>query len=166
MKWLPFVAAVGLTMATSSAFAVRDKGTPFGDKELNITAYIELLRSDIQAERVAVIGQIMQLNEADSAKFWPIYREYQTELTALNDIKIGVVREYVENYDKVTDKAADRSANTIFDFESKRLALKKKYYERMKNALSAKTALQFFQVENQILMLLDLQLSSSLPAVR
>jgi hypothetical protein len=166
LNWLPFVMAIGLAMTTSPAIVAQDKGVPFGDKELNTAAYVELLRSDIQKRQVAVIGEVMQLNDADSAKFWPIYRQYQSELQALNDTKIAVVRDYVKNYDNLTDQMADHDANTIFDFESKRVALKKKYYERMKNALSAKTAARFFQVENQILMLIDLQLASSLPAIR
>jgi len=166
VQWLLVIAATGLLVFGSTALRAQDKDPQFGDKELNVTAYIELLRSDIQAERVQVITQVMQFSEEDAAKFWPIYREYQTELQSLNDTKIGVVRDYVKNYDNITNEQADRSANIIFEFEANRVALKKKYYERMKNALSAKTAVRFFQVENQMLMLLDLQLSSSLPAVR
>jgi hypothetical protein len=166
VKWSIVVAAAGLSILASPHSGAQDKGTQFGDKELNMTAYIELLRSDIQAQRVAVITQIMRFNEEDATKFWPIYREYQSELLTLNDSKIKVIRDYVENYEHITDQNADEGANTIFDYEAKRVALKKKYYERMKKALSPKTAVRFFQVENQILMLLDLQLSSSLPAIK
>jgi hypothetical protein len=143
-----------------------DKGTPFDNKQANLTAYIELLRSDIQKQRVAVISQVMQLNDQESAKFWPIYREYQTELQRLNDTRLAAIRAYVENYDNMTDSKADQVADTIFDFEAKRVALEKKYYKRMKEELSATTAARFFQVENQILRLLDLQVASSLPAVK
>lgn len=53
-----------------------------------------------------------------------------------------------------------------FGLESKRIDLKKRYYTKIELALSARTAARFFQVENQILMLLDLQMASMLPVVK
>jgi len=166
MRWPNTIAAVGLSVLAALPCWAQKEGVPFGNRELNFTAYVELLRSDIQASRVAVITEVMQFDDEDARKFWPIYREYQTELVALNDVKIGVIRDYAEHYENFTDANADHAANSILDFEAKRVALKKKYYDRMKNALSAKTAARFFQVENQILMLLDLQVSSMLPAMK
>jgi hypothetical protein len=165
MRWLTIVAA-GLSLFAALPCMAQKEGVPFDSKEMNLTAYIELLRTDIQAHRIAVITEVMQFNDEDARKFWPIYREYQTELAALNDIKVGVIRDYVEHYDNFTEEKADQAANSILDFEAKRVALKKKYYDRLKNELSAKTAARFFQVENQILMLLDLQVSSMLPAMK
>jgi hypothetical protein len=87
-------------------------------------------------------------------------------LMALNDVKLGVIRDYAKNYDNFNDQKADAAANSILDFEAKRVVLKKKYYGLMKGALSAKRAAQYFQVENQIQMLLDLQVSAMLPAIK
>jgi hypothetical protein len=39
-------------------------------------------------------------------------------------------------------------------------------YERVKSALSAKTAARFLQVEHQLLLIIDLQIASSLPIVK
>ena len=45
-------------------------------KTLNLTAYAELLRSDVGAQKVAIITEVMQFTEAEDAVFWPIYREF------------------------------------------------------------------------------------------
>jgi hypothetical protein len=166
MTWVSTIAMGGLSLLAVLPCRAQKEGVPFGDREMNLTAYIELLRSDIQAQRVTVITEVMQFDEENARKFWPIYRQYQTELTALNDVKVGVIRDYAEHYENFTDANADRAANSMLEFEAKRVALKKKYYERLKNALSAKTAARYFQVENQIQMLLDLQVSSMLPAMK
>jgi len=50
--------------------------------------------------------------------------------------------------------------------ESERVALKKKYYAKMKTALSAGTAATFFEVENQLQDIVDLQTSSALPVTQ
>ena len=39
-------------------------------------AYVELLRADLKAEKVAVITEAMNFSEEESLAFWPIYREY------------------------------------------------------------------------------------------
>jgi hypothetical protein len=166
MKLLVTMMAAALSFIAAPLAHSQDDGTKFGDKELNLSAYVELLRADIQADKVAIVTQVMDLTDDEATKFWPLYRQYQTELMALNDIKLGVIRDYAKNYDSFTDEKADAAANAILDFEAKRVALKKKYYELIKGALSAKRSVQFFQVENQIQMLLDLQVSAMLPAIK
>jgi hypothetical protein len=132
-------------------------------RETNIHAYVELLRSDLRSQKVAIITDIMQFSEDEDAKFWPVYREYETELSAVNDDRIALIKEYAEAYGHITDAIADRLAHGALDLEARRNAVKAKYYEKFKTALSAKTAARFLQVENQILLILDLQIAASLP---
>jgi len=60
---------------------------------------------------------------------------------------------------------ADRLARTALDLEARRQAVKAKYYERIRTALKPRTALRFLQVEHQLLLLMDLQVSAALPIV-
>ena len=53
-----------------------------------------------------------------------------------------------------------------FDLESGRAAAKRKCYERVKAALSPRTAMRFLQVEHQLQLLIDLQIAASLPVAR
>ena len=55
-------------------------GTPT-NQDLNIRAYIELLRSDVNKEKTQVMGEVMALDADQSAKFWPVYRDYQMRPT-------------------------------------------------------------------------------------
>lgn len=50
--------------------------------------------------------------------------------------------------------------------EDQRIAHNKKYYELMRKALPALLAVRFFQVENQIQLIVDLQIASNLPIVK
>jgi hypothetical protein len=135
-------------------------------RDANLRAYVELLRSDLRAQKVGIITEMMQFTEAEDAKFWPIYREYEAELQKINDDRLGVIKDYARNYETLTDATADRLAKAALSLEDRRQAVKATYYERIKTALSPKTALRFFQVENQLLLLLDLQIASSLPVAR
>ena len=135
-------------------------------RDTNIRAYAELLRSDVRSQKVAILAEMMEFTDQEDAKFWPIYREYDVELSKISDDRITLIQEYAKNYEKMTDPVADRLAKGALDLEARRHALKLKYYDRLKAALSAKTAARFLQVENQLLMLLDLQISAALPIVQ
>jgi hypothetical protein len=132
-------------------------------KALNLSAYVELLRSDIRSTKVAIITEVMGFSETEDAAFWPIYREYDVEMAKLSDERVELIKSYAQNYDNLSDQVADKLATGALDLESRRNAVKSKYYERVKKALSPKTAMRFLQVEQQLLLLIDLQIVSSLP---
>jgi hypothetical protein len=134
-------------------------------QETNIRAYVELLRVDVRAKKTAIFTEIMQFNDQQAAKFWPIYSEYDIELQKLNDRKLAGIQEYAKNYGNMTDQKADELAMLALELENKRNDLKKQYYEKVREQLGGIVAARFLQVENQLLMVIDLQIAASLPIV-
>jgi hypothetical protein len=53
----------------------------------------------------------------------------------------------------------------VLALESQRNDLKRTYYEKVRTQLGGIVAARFLQVENQLLMVIDLQIASSLPVV-
>ena len=144
------------------ATAPRDQGT----RTLNLSAYAELLRSDVRAQKVAILTEVMDFTEAEDAAFWPIYREYDLEMARLGDERAALIAEYARNYATLTDALAGTLAERALQLESRRQALKTKCYERVKAVMPARKALRFLQVEHQLLLLIDLQISAALPVVQ
>jgi hypothetical protein len=131
----------------------------------NIEEYIKLLRENVGQEKDELLGAVMQLNADQAAKFWPIYEEYAAELAKLNDLKIANTKAYAREYRELTDERADQLIKEAFDFQKQQTELLARYYERVKEALGAETAARFVQIENQLLLLHDIQIDSSLPIV-
>ena len=132
----------------------------------NLAEYAELLRSDVRAQKVAIITEVMDFTDEESAAFWPIYRDYDLEMSKLGDERVALIADYARNYDSLTDDMADKLATRAMDLETRRNAAKAKAYDRVKKALSPKRALQFLQVEQQLLQIIDLQISASLPIAK
>ena len=163
---LEIAAMLVLSLTIGANAQTTDSTTSSEDtRELNLRAYVELLRSDLRSQTVAIITGMMQLTEEEDAKFWPIYREFETALAKINDDRIALIKEYAVNYETLTDATADRLAQSALELEARRHTVKVNYYQRFKTALSPKTAARFLQVENQILLLLDLQIAAALPIV-
>jgi hypothetical protein len=131
----------------------------------NIEEYIELMRVNVRQEKAQLLGAVMRLNAEQARKFWPIYSEYNSELTKLNDLRLANIKTYAREYSQLTDEKAGQLINEAFDQQKQRTELLARYYERVKEALGAVTAARFVQVENQLLLIIDTQIASSLPIV-
>lgn len=138
---------------------------PPSSQDLNIRAYIELLRSDVKKAKSDIMGQMMQLDEGQAAKFDPIYKEFEGELSKTGDEILALVKKYAGNYGNMTGPVADQLATRLLAIDQQRLDLKKKYYAKIKGALSSIIAARFLQVENQLEKLIDLQIASELPVI-
>jgi hypothetical protein len=159
--------AVCATALVFAAGAARAQQAPSAEQnqEANIREYIDLLRKDVKKEKVAIITEIMDLEPSDAAKFWPLYNDYDKQLTKLADERIAFLRMYGDNLGTLTDAKATQIVNGLIGVQEKRNALLKATFGRMSGALGAKTAARWVQVEHQILLVLDLQISASLPVV-
>jgi hypothetical protein len=160
---VPVARAQESTEPTQTAVEADTSST--SDAQKNIQEYIELMRSDVKQRKAETLATVMQLSAADAAKFWPIYAEYDAELTKLNDQRVANIQEYARAYDQMTNEKADEIIQKALAYRKQRPELVAKYYERVKQALGATTAARFFQIEDQLLSIIDLQLDSSLPIV-
>jgi hypothetical protein len=155
------LAAGGMT-----GHAQAPQATEKDTRTLNLSAYAELLRADVRLQKVAIITEVMGFTEAEDKAFWPIYREYDAEMAKLGDERVALIAEYANNYAALTDQVAEQLAAKAIDLSRRRDAALAKCYERVKAASSAKTALRFLQVENQLVLLIDLQIAAALPIAK
>jgi Na+/phosphate symporter len=134
-------------------------------QQQNLQEYIELLRANVRQQKDEIMGAVMALNVDQAAKFWPIYEEYDAELTKLNNLRVANIQDYARNYDQMTDAKADESVQSAFNYRKQRSELLEKYCGRVKESLGSIEAARFLQIEDQLLAIIDLQITSNLPIV-
>jgi len=158
--------AVGLLAAAAVPSLYAQQSREKENQDANTQAYVALLMGDVSTSRTEIITTVMDLTSEEAAVFWPIYKEFDAELSKLGEQKLDVIRDYAEHYGSITDDKANQIVTRLFDLKDKRDALLKKTYGRVRAKMGGITAARFVQVENQILLLMDLQTSSKLPAVQ
>lgn len=156
----PVTFAQGMSQSQST-----EKQAAPDTQEKNIQEYIDLLRTDIRQQKDEVMGAMMALSVDQATKFWPIYSQYDAELTKLNNLMVANVQEYARNYDHMTDAEADELVRKFLDYHRQRSELLAKYYGRVKESLGAIEAARFLQIENQLLSIIDLRIEAALPIV-
>jgi hypothetical protein len=131
----------------------------------NSEQMIELVRTDIQKQRVAIIGDAMQFTADEAAVFWPTYEEYAAERSEIGDQRVALIQDYADHFQTMTDEKAAELGARALELEEARTALKKKYFQKLQTEMSPVTATRFLQVENQLTMVLDLQVASQVPLI-
>lgn len=125
--------------------------------------YLELLRSDVQADKIAIMTEGMMLTAEQGDVFWPMYRDFQLEMSKLGDRRIAGIKLYAENYDAMTDDVASQISKEWFTIQADRLKLLKDTHGKVAKSLGQGVAARFVQLENAVQMLIDVQITTGMP---
>ncbi|MDX2475097.1 MAG: hypothetical protein QNL91_15485 [Candidatus Krumholzibacteria bacterium] len=125
--------------------------------------YLELMRQDMRTEKTALMTVGMDMTSEQGEIFWPIYRNYQNELTKIGDRRIALIKSYAENYETMTGEKADELMKEWFKQQDSRLKLLKSAAKKISKDVDPITAARFVQVENSLNMIIDLQVANELP---
>jgi len=126
----------------------------------------ELIISQIQADKRAVVLSALQLTDTQVAAFTPIYDEYQREMKGVMSRGSDVINKFAANYGSMTDDAAKGIMKDFFKVRNERNALVEKYAKKLGRELPATKVLQWVQVENKLNTLLDAEAASIIPLSR
>ncbi len=107
----------------------------------------------------------MDLTEAEANIFWPIYEDYQKELSSLNEQLAMTIVDYAKEYNAKTltdDKASNLLLQSIAveEAESK---LKRAFLPRLGKALPGRKVARYMQLENKVRALVKFEIAAEVP---
>jgi hypothetical protein len=138
--------------------------TVFAQESLN--SYIEIMRSDLKTQKKVLITEAMKFTDDEGKVFWPMYREYELEMSKVQDNRIAILKDYAQNYETLNDKKTEELVTKSFDFQKDVISLREKYYKKAVKLIGIKRGALWAQVENQINNLVEAQISSQVPLLK
>jgi len=126
---------------------------------------IEMLRTDLRAQRKEITAQNMTLTADEATKFWPIFDQYRHEAIKPNDERWALIKEYAANYNTMTDAQAQDYMKRSTAVDQELLALRMKYVPVFEKVISPKKTALWYQIDRRIDLLINLQLSTQIPMV-
>jgi hypothetical protein len=126
---------------------------------------IQILRSNVQSDKNHIIADTMQFTDAESAAFWPIYRDYAHDQQTLGDQRVQLISDYAKNYDSLNDEKVKDMVQRMNKIDDQNLSLRETYWPKFMKALGAKRAAKFYQVDNRLSLMVDIQLASEIPLI-
>ena len=149
-----------ITLAGLAAFGAT---VPSIAQTTNAKDDVELLISQIQTDKRAIVLRTLDLNDAQVAAFTPIYDAYQAEMKVLLERSGAMLDKFAANYGSMTDDAAREILKEALKLRDDRNATMRKYAKKLERELPAVKVLQWVQIENKLNTLLDVKAASVIP---
>lgn len=167
--WVLFVSvsafAQGQDQATPEQGMEEQVILPDG-QNMSMKTYIELMRTNLRAQKKQILSQSMGLDEAQAKVFWPIYNDYEHDFSKLTDKGVDIVMVYAKNYENMSDETAKDIMDRTLANQAEKIKVRKVYAQKMADAMSAKVAARFLQIDAVVNKMIELQIDSKLPLIK
>ncbi len=128
---------------------------------------MDILRDKLKADKKLLVAENLGLTDAESKVFWPVYEDYQKELTGLNQRLGKTIQSYANEYNArtMTDEKAKSLMTEALSIEDAETALKRTYFEKLTGVIPATKAARYLQMENKIRAVIRFDLAANIPLV-
>lgn len=156
-KWVALAAA--MVAAPTAALAQENMAVEIPPE------FMEALQKDLTTLRMDAMQSTIQLEPGTASAFWGIYEEYLAELQDITAGRAELLKDYALQYETLTDDQVMTLGRRAIGQRMDHDALISRYFERIGNEVGGRAAGQFFQIENQVQMLIDLRLAMDIPII-
>jgi len=123
---------------------------------------LELIQSLYGMEKKEVVDEFVELSPDQEGAFWELYAEYETKRKKIGKKKYGVLWNYVNDYGTIRAEDAERIMDEILPLRIESDKLIQNYYKKVKSKTDAVVAMQFYQIENYLEVLVRTELLEEL----
>lgn len=127
------------------------------------TDELEAARTQIQADRKAIISKLMTMTEQESAAFWPVYNTYREDIRKVDYKLVALAESYFSAPDSLSDKQAQDMLKDWMKLRGDRLNVRKSYVGKFSKTLPMAKVMRFYQIENKMDAVIDYELAASIP---
>jgi len=129
------------------------------------TEELKYLQDLIGIKKKQYVEEHVKIKDADAAKFWAIYDDYELYRSEIGERRVININEYVKNYSSLTNEKADELMKASFSITNDLEKLLEKTYSRMAKDVSPVVAVQFVQVELYIEAMVRKALTDQVPGM-
>jgi hypothetical protein len=129
---------------------------------------MQLLREKVKADKKLLVATNMELTESEAKGFWPVYEDYQKDLTAINQRIVKLIESYAADYraKTLTDEKAKKLIDELVAIEQAEAGLKTSSVPKLRKVLPEKKVARYLQIENKIRAVVKYELADKVPLVQ
>ena len=128
---------------------------------------MQILRDKVKADKKLLVAANMELTESEAKGFWPVYEEYQKDLSAINQRIGSLIGSYAAEYqaNTFTDEKAKKFTDELVAIEKSDGGLQASYVAKLSKVLPSKKVARYLQIENKIRAAVKYDLAAKIPLV-
>jgi hypothetical protein len=138
----------------------------FAIAQENTTDDMQILIEKIKADKKLLVSENMQLSEAESKKFWPVYDQYQNELFILRTRSLKLIENYAANSKSMTNEIAKKLLDEYLTIERLRQKVRDAYLSKFRKVIPEIKVARYYQIENKISAVVNYELAKQIPLVK
>ena len=119
---------------------------------------VQLLQSLYGMEKRDIVGEFVELSEAQEADFWMLYDSYENQRKELGKQRYSLLLRYVNDYGEVRPEDAERFMTEAIPLRIKSDKLTDTYYKKIKSKTDPIVAMQFYQIEHYLATAIRMEL--------
>jgi len=123
---------------------------------------LELIQSLYGMEKKEVVDEFVELDPNQEGAFWELYAEYETKRKNIGKKKYEILWNYVNDYGTIRAEDAEIIMSKILPLRIESDKLMSSYYKKVKSKTDAVVAMQFYQIENYLDVLIRTELLEEL----
>jgi hypothetical protein len=127
---------------------------------------VKRLRGDIEVIRKSEVASVLKLSDEEGQRFWPVFDEYQKNLSRVKDRNGKLIADYIANSESITDEQASSMLTEFLKNKEAELRVRKSYAPEFEKVLPPKKVFLLYQVENRLDAGFTYELSSDIPLIR
>lgn len=170
----PVVAALPVTMRLMflllvAAFVFTPWPAPADDMMSDMMSQqMQQLRGRASADRNMLVSTNMQLTDAESNDFWPVYQAYLNDLQQLNRKFAEIIQSYILalRSNSLSDDMAKQLTDQFLAAQEEEVKLRTSYAVNLAKVLPGKTVARALQIENKIRAVAWFGMASQIPLVK
>ena len=105
-------------------------------------------REKVEALRIAIYTQELQLTTQEATVFWPIFNEYLEKQEKIK-LQFGEEKKKFIQKGQLSDEDAEKALDLYLEFRLNQLNLEKEYIEKLKKAIPVQKVLKLQKAETK-----------------
>ena len=141
----------------------------FAETASSADTNMEILVQKLKADKKLLVANNMELTDAESKGFWPLYDAYQKDLQQVNERLGKTISDFADAHNQgkgsISNDIAKKLLNEAISVEEQEVKLKRTYADKIGNVLPAAKTARYIQIENKIRALIKFELARQIPLV-
>ncbi len=127
---------------------------------------MEIVKEKVRTDKKLFIATNMELTESEAKAFWPVYEQYQAELSKLRDRDVKLIEEFASNFGTMSDDVAQSLLDDSLSIDSDYQKLRQSYLTKFRGVLSDRKVARYYQLESKIEAVLEYEQAKRIPLIQ
>ena len=126
----------------------------------------EIDMNEVMKDKRAIVKEMMQFNEKESAIFWPVYGEIEAMQRTYFSRYDTLLDDYMRERANLSDEKARAMTQTLLDLQADQMKFKQAMVKKLSRKLSDKRVFQYLVIEERFDAGFSALIAEELPPIK